>query len=265
MTRADEVSFAVDVEMTYEVDQPAEMLLLIEVAGGPDQFPSMSTLFLDGAERVVRSPAEGGVGERVRFSVDQTMVCRYRTRASVTRSARTLDTLDHTPITALPDDTLRYLMPSRYCAPSHFTSDLEARFGDLQGGSLIQSMCDWLFDTLRYVPGVSSSDTTATDTFSNGQGVCRDFAHVLIAMARARGIPARFVSCYTPDVTPQDFHAVAEVWLQGKWHIVDPTKMAHPSEVARIGVGLDAAEVAFLTIFGRASMIYQRVATKRET
>ncbi len=265
MTGADGASFAIDVEMSYVVDQPAEMILQIGVAEEPDQTTSKSTLFLDGTERVVRSPAEGGVGERVRFSVDQTMVCRYRTCASVTRTERALDTLDHTPITALPDDTLRYLMPSRYCSPSDFTSELEPRFGDLQGGSLVRSMCDWLFDTLRYVPGASSSDTTATETFSSGQGVCRDFAHVLIAMARARGIPARFVSCYAPDVTPQDFHAVAEVWLEGNWHIVDPTKMAHPSEVARIGVGLDAAEVAFLTIFGRASMIYQRVATKRET
>jgi transglutaminase-like putative cysteine protease len=89
--------------------------------------------------------------------------------------------------------------------------------------------------------------------------VCRDYAHVLISLARAAAIPARFVSAYAPNVKPQDFHAVAEVYLDGAWHLVDPTGMARADEIVRIGVGLDAAEVSFLSSFGPMTLFSQTV------
>ncbi len=82
---------------------------------------------------------------------------------------------------------------------------------------------------------------------------------MLIALARAAAIPARFVSAYAPNVKPQDFHAVAEVYLDGAWHLVDPTGMARADEVVRIGVGLDAAEVSFLSSFGPMTLFSQTV------
>ncbi|MEL6878390.1 MAG: transglutaminase-like domain-containing protein, partial [Pseudomonadota bacterium] len=98
----------------------------------------------------------------------------------------------------------------------------------------------------------------------------RDYAHVLVAMARASVIPARYVACYAPDVTPQDFHAVAQVFLAnpdapdgGKWHLVDATGMAKPSETVTIGVGRDASDVSFLTTFGPASFEHSEVRVER--
>ena len=81
----------------------------------------------------------------------------------------------------------------------------------------------------------------------------------MIALARAAAIPARFVSVYAPFVTPQDFHAVAEVFLDGTWHLVDATGMAAANQIVRIGVGLDAAEVPFLSSFGPAMLLSQSV------
>jgi len=120
-------------------------------------------------------------------------------------------------------------------------------------------MRDWINNAFSYVPGSSNAQTTALDSFVQRQGVCRDYAHVMIALARASTIPARFASVYAPGVTPPDFHAVAEVYLDGTWHLVDATGMAPANTIARIGVGPDAAGVAILTAFGQATLMNQTV------
>ena len=89
--------------------------------------------------------------------------------------------------------------------------------------------------------------------------MCRDFAHLTVALCRAGGIPARCVSAYAPGVDPPDFHAVAELWLDGGWHLVDATGMSRCGDIARVAVGRDATDIAFLTIFGSATLIEQRV------
>ena len=86
---------------------------------------------------------------------------------------------------------------------------------------------------------------------------------MLIAFARAAGIPARFVSAYAPNVTPQDFHAVAEVYLEGGWHLIDATGMAQASDIARICVGRDAADASFMTSYGWMELREQSVDVRR--
>ena len=102
--------------------------------------------------------------------------------------------------------------------------------------------------------------------------MCRDFAHVVVALARASSIPARFVSCYAPDVQPQDFHAVAEVFLAdpggedaniGSWHLIDATGMATPADIVKIGLGRDAADVSFLTCYGMAALQAKNISVTR--
>lgn len=104
--------------------------------------------------------------------------------------------------------------------------------------------------------------TTAADTFISRRGICRDYAHLLITLARAAGIPARIASVYALGVDPPDFHAVAEIFLGGEWHLVDATGMAREAGMAKIGVGRDAADIAFLTAFGQAQLIDQYVSVE---
>jgi transglutaminase-like putative cysteine protease len=120
-----------------------------------------------------------------------------------------------------------------------------------------------MMSNIDYVSGTSDGDTTAAHTFVQRQGVCRDFAHLLASMARAASIPARLVSAYAPGVDPPDFHAVVEVWLEGSWHLIDATGMARPEEIVRIGVGRDATDIAFMTVFGSAELYDQQVEVKR--
>jgi transglutaminase-like putative cysteine protease len=120
-------------------------------------------------------------------------------------------------------------------------------------------MCDWIGGHLRYEPGSSTAATGALETYVERRGVCRDFAHLMISLSRASAIPARFVSAYGLGVTPQDFHAVAEVFLDNCWYLIDATGMARPEDMAKIGVGRDAADVSFLTSYGEANLVAQSV------
>lgn len=123
----------------------------------------------------------------------------------------------------------------------------------------MKAMRDWIERDFTYQPGISTSATTALETFVRRAGVCRDYAHMLITLVRAAGIPARIASVYALGVEPEDFHAVAEVFLDGAWHLVDATGMAQPAAMAKIGVGRDAADIAFLTTYGKAELIAQTV------
>jgi len=143
---------------------------------------------------------------------------------------------------------------------SRFSPFVTEEFQGLTGGVLITAMRDWIARHYRYVPGTSTASTTAIDSFVERRGVCRDFAHTMLCFARAAAIPARFASGYAPGVKPQDFHAVAEVWLidgdgNGGWHVVDATGMADAASFARIAVGRDAGDASFLTSYGPAELI----------
>ncbi|MEQ1736563.1 MAG: transglutaminase family protein, partial [Rhodoglobus sp.] len=99
----------------------------------------------------------------------------------------------------------------------------------------------------RYMPGSSDSTDGAEQTLLARKGVCRDFAHLVIALLRARDVPARMVAVYAPGLTPMDFHAVAEAFVDGAWWVVDATRLAPRQSMLRIATGRDAADIAFLT------------------
>lgn len=249
----------ISAKLSYGVKSPTDILLQIVAPDLADQRVSQEQLTLSKTLHRATVAAEDGLGERTLLRVDTDFQCSYTTRVSVDRPALDISQLQSVPAHQLPGDAIRYLMPSRYCQSDMLQSFVLAEFGGSIGGQRIAQLRDWIFERFSYVPGSSNGQTTAIDTFVQRKGVCRDFAHVLIALARASAIPARFVSVYAPYVTPQDFHAVAEVYLEGTWHLVDATGMAAANQIARIGVGLDAAEVAFLSGFGPLDMQTQTV------
>jgi len=150
----------------------------------------------------------------------------------------------------LPREILIYLLPSRFCPSDLFTELAQEEFGGLSRGyQRAIAIADWVHATLTYVKGSTGPHSTAADAFQQRQGVCRDFAHLAIALCRAASIPARYVSVYADGMSPPDFHAVVEVYLQGPdggaWFILDPTRMSSADALARISVGRDAADTAF--------------------
>jgi transglutaminase-like putative cysteine protease len=111
-------------------------------------------------------------------------------------------------------------------------------------------MRDWVAEELSYVSGSSRFTDGAVDTLLARRGVCRDYAHLLIALLRARDIPARLASVYAPGLSPMDFHAVVEAWVDGTWHLLDATGLAPRASMLRIATGRDATDTAFVSTVG---------------
>ncbi len=119
--------------------------------------------------------------------------------------------------------------------------------GSERGPGLGAAIASWVFERLAYEPGSSGPLDTAVDTLVANAGVCRDFAHVTIALCRALGVPARLVAVYAPGLSPMDFHAVVEVRVGHEWEVLDPTRLAPRTSLVRIATGRDAADTAFAT------------------
>jgi transglutaminase-like putative cysteine protease len=123
-------------------------------------------------------------------------------------------------------------------------------FGTLRGTELVQAVSEWVTARIIYITGSSRPTDGAVATLLAGQGVCRDFAHLVVAILRGLDVPARVTSVYAPGLAPMDFHAVAEVWVDNGWTVVDATRLAPREAMIRIATGRDAADIAFLTTTG---------------
>ena len=154
------------------------------------------------------------------------------------------------PPTTEPLDLIRYLRPSRYCESDSLNAMARSQFWGLSGHVLLNAVVSWVSDKLSYVSGSSQPTDGAVRTLSDGRGVCRDYAHVVIALLRALDVPARMVAVYAPGLEPMDFHAVVEAHIEGEWWLVDATRLAPRQTMLRISTGRDAADIAFLTNHG---------------
>ena len=144
-------------------------------------------------------------------------------------------------------DLSMYLRPSRYAEADKFYGFAATEFGNyLDSATLLEKVSLWVGSRLNYVPGSSDPIDGAVDTLLAGAGVCRDFAHLVVALLRAVNVPARVVSVYAPGLDPMDFHAVAEAYVDGQWRVVDGTLLAPRQSLVRIATGRDAADIAFL-------------------
>jgi transglutaminase-like putative cysteine protease len=165
------------------------------------------------------------------------------------------ENLSEIGVLQLPGQVLPYLYPSRYCQSDRLHRLAVKEFGHLrQGYSRVQAIRDWVNQRVTFTSNSSTGTTTAVDTLIDEAGVCRDFAHLMIALCRAVNIPARFVSGIDygadPALGPTDFHAYVEVYLGHRWYLFDPSGTAIPMGFVRLATGRDAASAAFASLFG---------------
>jgi transglutaminase-like putative cysteine protease len=253
------MKLAIKANLSYRLPHCADVLLQVEAAAIPEQIIEHAHINVSQGEHFARVAGHDTIGERIWLRLQGDLEVSYSAIVAVERRTADIAWLAATPPHLLPGEAVDYLLPSRYCPSDRFQSLVEAEFGELQGGARIAAMRDWIGGHLRYEPGSSTAATGALETYVERRGVCRDFAHLMISLSRASAIPARFVSVYGLGVTPQDFHAVAEVFLDNCWYLVDATGMARPEDMAKIGVGRDAADVSFLTSYGEANLVAQSV------
>ena len=247
----------VDCLLAYDVGGPAHFLFNIETAFHEGHRVLEERLTITPSMKVHNFCDERSGNRFIRLDAPRGLLTiNYNARVELMPAPVPLH-LDETPVSAVPDDVLRFLMPSRYCESDIMSRAAQHLFGQLPHGiSRVRAIERWIRESIEYLPGYGNSTTSAQDVFVQRAGVCRDFAHLGITMCRALNIPARLVVGYVHFAEPpEDFHAVFEAWLGGQWVVFDPTGMAPVDRLVRIGSGRDAKDVAFATIFGQVQMV----------
>lgn len=254
---------SIHTELSYRFAEPTHAVARIEVARTPDQtilaedlivepFIELAVDDLGQTGRVLRGVLEGDVTVRYTATVDT------GGRLLLPTSGRQLGWSE------LPADTLPFLQASRFCPSDTLGRFAQRQFGGAGDGvARVMAVLDWMTEHVDYVSGASDAETTAERTFVNRAGVCRDFTHLGITLCRALGVPARAVSAYAFALEPPDFHAIFEVFLEDRWWLIDPTRLAPIEGIARISSGRDAADIAFLTTDKACTMISQTVNVTR--
>jgi transglutaminase-like putative cysteine protease len=253
------VDFSIGCSLAYQVHSPSALVFNLEAANLPRQTILSESLIAHPPIEPERFTASETGNRFARFVVGRgSFRLDYRAEVRLNPLSQAPDAVAEFRAQDLPLTTLPHLYASRYCQ-----SDKLARFatrqfgGDASGYQRVTAICNWIYGNVDYISGSTDALTSAFDTVTQRSGVCRDFAHLGIALCRAMGIPARYVSAYAWHLIPPDFHAVFEAFLDGPdggaWYLFDPTRMTGADGLVRIGIGRDAADVAFCSIFGDAS------------
>lgn len=241
-------------DLAYNVNAPSSFLFQIAVASTEHQTVESESISVEPFIPLEICQA-GLLGNKIhRLSAQPgSITIRYRAEVILDQKITPEDALQETPHAALPGDVLPFINPSRYCESDRLLKLAWDEFGAMvPGHARVAHIVDWVHDHLDYLPGTTGPNTTACDVLVGRAGVCRDYAHVTIALLRALGVPARYVAGYAVDLQPPDFHGFCEAWLGDDWYLFDATKLAPVSGFVRIGAGRDAADVSFATFFGAA-------------
>lgn len=230
----------VTARLVLDVTSPARLVLEVAVAAAYEPRESLDVTS-DGRVLVPHEVA-GAHGTRLHV-VDAPagqVAIDYRARVGPVTVAPT----------GSPSDELLYLRPSRYCESDVLAPTARTEFAGLDGVELLAAVSSWVGTRLSYAPGSSLPTDGAVRTLLARRGVCRDYAHLVVALLRALDVPARVAAVYAPGLDPMDFHAVAEALVDGAWRVVDATTLAPRGSLVRIATGRDASDTAFLSVHG---------------
>jgi len=245
-----------NVELLYEVLAPTDFIFNVHAQNTAQQKVLSESVALtpDVPFVVEREPAAGNRLLRTRGEPGPFKV-RYQAHVEVAHYLADPHSVVAGPISALPASVLRYLWPSRYCQTDHVQAMAWREFGHMPAGfAQAQAVTEWVRSRIRFQIGTSGTSTSALETYNQGAGVCRDFAHLTIALLRALNYPTRFVTGVDygaeESLGPPDFHSYVEAYIGDRWWLFDPTGITPLTGLIRIGTGRDAADVAFATMFG---------------
>lgn len=245
-----------DIAFTMSPGQ-SQVAFMIAVAKVPGlRVEEEFSVRLDGVDQEVL-PADAPHDGRIHlFEVDvsegapgQVQVAYH---AEVTDDRETDPASDQIPTTT---ELLTYLRPSRYAESDRLLPTARKEFNGLDGLEQLNAVASFVHDQLSYVPGASRFTDGSVETLLQRRGVCRDYAHLAVALLRGLDVPARCAAVYAPGLDPMDFHAVAEAWVEGRWHVVDATRLAPRQSLLRIATGRDTADTAFMSTYGAGTRL----------
>jgi len=248
-------------DLTYSVTNPTSFLFNVAAARTRHQIINAESLWLNPNIQYDASILGTEDIQVYRLNAEPCDL-QLQYRATVELRPEIYDTsgIIETGYSQLPNEVLPYLNPSRYCESDRLTHFALRMFGSFEPGfSRVTAICDWINSNLDYQSGSSGESTSACDVLIQRVGVCRDYAHLAIALCRALCIPARYISGYAVALQPPDFHGFFEAYLGSRWYLFDATRMAPVEGFVRIGTGRDAADASFATIIGEAALTYMAV------
>ena len=248
------------VGLRYEVhDSTADFIFNFHAAQTARQVVVAESLQLNPALMAEPHTEPGLLNRRLRVRAPRGhFSVTYTATVDVDHVLTPAEQLFEVPIAKLPLDVVTFLAPSRYCESDRLMEFALREFGGYERGyRLVITIRDWVCRYVRCVPQSTNERTSAVDTLVERKGVCRDYAHLMIALCRALSIPARFCSSLDygadPGMGPADFHAFVEVFVGQHWYLVDPSNAAVPMGLLRIGTGRDAADIPIAMVFGNVA------------
>lgn len=247
------MKFAINAKLEYIVNIPSTLILNIHALRTPNQAVLEETFNIEPYVKVEELISPNGENRFIRVDLTKATEIKISYSAIVDNAFKNTDhkRQSQVPVAKLDTSVFPYLYPSRYCQSDKLYRLAGKKFGSIKNPySQVIALTDWIHRNVEYLSGSTNSQTSAYDTVIEHAGVCRDFAHLGIALCRALTIPARYFTGYAYQLNPPDFHACFEAFLGGEWVLFDATKLAPLNGMVKIATGRDAADTAIASIFG---------------
>jgi transglutaminase-like putative cysteine protease len=247
------MKFRVTAKLGYQVKTASTLILNIHALRTAAQTVLEEAFIVDPYFKIEEITTSQSENRYVRLEITEPCNITLDYNALIDTSYKTTESslLDDVPVMQLHPSILQYLSPSRYCQSDKLYRFAHNKFGKIDNAfEKVMTLTDWIHKNVEYLSGSTNSQTSAYDTVTEQAGVCRDFAHLGIALCRALSIPARYFTGYSYLLNPPDFHACFEAFLGNEWVLFDATKLAPLNGLVKIATGRDAADTAIATIFG---------------
>lgn len=247
------MKFNVSAQMGYEIRSAGTLILNIHALRTPTQAVLEENFTIEPYVKVEELFSVNGENRIIRLEIEEIGNLQITYKATVDN---TFEIKDHTGreeimVGKMDPQVLPYLYPSRYCQSDKLFRLANNLFGQINDAyEKVLTITNWIHKNVEYRSGSTNAQTSAYDTVTQQSGVCRDFAHLGIALCRALTIPARYFTGYAYQLKPEDFHACFEAYIGQEWILFDATKLVPLNGLIKIATGRDAADTAIANIFG---------------
>jgi len=250
------MKFDVFAEMDYTARGPGTIILNIHALRTLHQTVISETFTADPYIKVEEMVTAQGENRLIRFEIAEASSLKVTYKATIDNfcGIKDFSKIDEIPVAQMDQRVLPYLYPSRYCQSDKLYRLAWNLFGHIFNPfEKVAALTNWIHQNVLYLSGSTNAQTSAFDTVTEQAGVCRDFAHLGIALCRALTIPARYFTGYAYQLQPADFHACFEAYIGNEWVLFDATRLVPLNGLVKIASGRDAADTAIANIFGNVA------------
>ncbi|MCU0532739.1 MAG: transglutaminase family protein [Hydrococcus sp. Prado102] len=247
-------------QISFDAIAPTPLILMLRPRSGYGQWVAREEYLLEPQIQIIEyTDSYGNLCQRLIAPVGSLQV----KMSVLVETADTIDVQNNAPfvpIQDLPETVLQFLLPSRYCqsdSMGNLANEIVANC--TPGYDQVEAIRRWIQTNIEYSYGTSNASTSAQETAESRIGVCRDFAHLGIALCRSLNIPARMVVGYLYQLDPMDLHAWFEAFVGDRWYVFDATQKEPRGNRIAIAYGRDAADVALATQFGPLNLTDMKV------